>query len=71
LLVLSVLRYPRRDEHGVLKVEVSTVARALSVLASYLEAISTIQGASASTSPELFLDDPELTGEAQETQREE
>ena len=70
LLVLSVLRYPRRDEHGVLKVEVSTVIRALSVLAKYLEALSTIQGEATSTLPELFLDDPELASEAQEIQEE-
>lgn len=63
LLVLSVLRYPRRNEQGELKVEISSVIRALSVLARYLEAISSVQS---DTAPEIFLDDPELTGETNE-----
>jgi len=67
LLVLSVLRYPRRNEQGELKVEVSTVIRALSALVRYLEAISSVQE---DTAPEIFLDDPELTGEINETQEE-
>lgn len=70
LRVLSVLRYPRRGSSGELKVEVSTVIRALTVLARYLETISTVQENAAATLPEIFLDDPELTDEMQENQEE-
>jgi hypothetical protein len=67
LLVLSALRYSRRNEQGELKVEVSTVIRALSTLTRYLEAISSV---SEDAAPEIFLDDPELTGESNEAQEE-
>jgi hypothetical protein len=71
LLVLSALRYPRRDEHGELKVDISTMIRALAVLARYLQAIAAVSDDSAtSSSPELFLDDPELAEGTDEPQEE-